>query len=88
MVETKQNKLCSINDVLPTEMIEKKLKLLNFKEKRQAQLICRRWKGIIDKGNLLMKAAGKISFFVNRIHVHTYYLFTYIHQHIFILFLP
>ena len=75
MVEPKQNRLCSINDVLPPEMIEKILKLLNFKEKCQAQLICRRWKSIVEKGNLLTKAAGKISFFVIQIpvqYIHTY----------------
>ena len=58
-------KLCTtINDLLPSEIIEKILKLLNLKEKCHAQLICRRWKGIIDNGNLLIKAAGKILFFV------------------------
>ena len=60
MPEAKKIKLSTINDVLPPEIIEKILKLLTFTEKCQAQLICRRWKGIIDKGNLLIKAAGKI----------------------------
>ena len=58
MLEAKRMKLSTINDLLPPEMIEKILKHLSFKEIRQAQLVCRRWKGIIDNGNLLMKAAG------------------------------
>ena len=60
MLEAKKIRLSTINDMLPPEIIEKILKLLNFKEKCQAQLICKRWKGIIDNGNLLRKAAGKI----------------------------
>ena len=60
MLEAKKIRLSTINDMLPPEIIEKILKLLNFKEKCQAQLICRRWKIIIEKGNLLIKAAGKI----------------------------
>ena len=60
MLEAKKIRLSTINDMLPPEIIEKILKLLNFKEQCQAQLICRRWKIIIEKGNLLIKAAGKI----------------------------
>ena len=60
MVEAKQNRLCSINDVLPPEMIEKILKLLNIKKICQARSICKQWKEIIDKGNLLKKASGEL----------------------------
>ena len=47
-------------DVLPSEMVEKILKLLTFKDICKAQLICKRWKEIIDKGNLMKKASGKM----------------------------
>ena len=60
MTEAKRLKLSTINDTLPPEMIEKILKFLNFNEICQAQLVCRRWKKIIDNGNLLIKASGKI----------------------------
>ena len=49
----------SINN-LPPEMIEKILKLLNIKKICQARSICKQWKEIIDKGNVLMKASGKL----------------------------
>ena len=45
-------------NILPTEMLEKIFKLLSYKTVCQAQLICRRWKEIIDRGNLLKKASG------------------------------
>ena len=45
---------------LPPEMVEKILKLLNFKEICQAKVICRRWKEIIDNGNLMQNASGNI----------------------------
>ena len=45
---------------LPPEMVEKILKLLNIKKICQARLICKQWKEIIDQGNLLKKASGKI----------------------------
>ena len=48
-----------IHEILPPEMVEKILKLLNFKDIYQAQLVCRRWKEIIDMGNLKKKAKGK-----------------------------
>ena len=64
MLEAKRMKLSTINDLLPPEMIEKILLFLDCKEIYKAQLICRRWKGIVDKGNLLIKAGGKILFFV------------------------
>ena len=64
MPEAKRMKLSAINDILPPEMIEKILLFLDCKEICKAQLICKRWKSIIDKGNLLIKAGGKILFFV------------------------
>ena len=48
-----------IHDQLPPEILEYIFKFLNYKEIRQAQLICRKWKEIIDNGNLLKKASGK-----------------------------
>ena len=57
MAETKVNHSV-INDILPPEMVEKILKLLNYKEINQAKLICKRWKEIIDNGNLANKASG------------------------------
>ena len=45
---------------LPPEMVEKILKLLNFQEICQAKVICRRWKEIIDNGNLMQNASGNI----------------------------
>ena len=48
-----------INIILPPEMLEKILKLLNFKDICQANLVCRRWNEIIVKGNVLKKASGK-----------------------------
>ena len=44
----------------PPEMLEKILKLLTFRDICQAKLISRRWKEIIDKGNVLKKVAGKM----------------------------
>ena len=46
--------------MLPAEMLEKILSFLNYKEICQAKLISRRWKEMIDKGNLLKKAAGEV----------------------------
>ena len=48
-----------ILNMLPSEMLEKVLKLLKLKEICQAQLVCKRWKDIIVKGNLVKKVAGK-----------------------------
>ena len=47
-----------INIILPPEMLEKILKLLNFKDICQANLVCKRWNEIIVKGNVLKKASG------------------------------
>ena len=41
---------------------------LEYEEICQAQLICRKWKEIIDNGNLLKKGSGKIFFKMVRIN--------------------
>ena len=51
-----------INIILPPEMLEKILKLLNFKDICQANLVCKRWNEIIANGNVLKKASGKNAF--------------------------
>ena len=51
-----------INIILPPEMLEKILKLLKLKEICQAQLVCKTWKEIIARGNLVKKVAGKMLF--------------------------
>ena len=48
-----------IHEILPPEMVEKILKLLNYKDIYQSQMVCRRWKEIVDKGNLMKIATGK-----------------------------
>ena len=58
--ENKANMSLILN-MLPPEMLEKILKLLKLKEICQAQLVCKRWKEIIVKGNLVKKASGKTS---------------------------
>ena len=60
VVEANETDMALIHNMLPPEMLEKILELLIYKEICQAKLICRRWKEIIDKGNLLKKVAGKI----------------------------
>ena len=49
-----------ILNMLPPEMLEKILKLLKLKEICQAQLVCKTWKEIIARGNLVKKVAGKM----------------------------
>ena len=59
-------------------MVEKILRLLSTKEICQAKLICRRWKEIIVKGNLVKKASGKIlvHFLSTRIfHISCFYIY-------------
>ena len=51
-----------INITLPPEMLEKILKMLNFKDICRGNLVCRRWNEIIVKGNVLKKASGKNAF--------------------------
>ena len=60
MAVAKRMKLSVDINRLPPEMVEKILKLLKINEICQAQLICKQWKEIIDKGNLLKKSSGKI----------------------------
>ena len=60
MSDANKTKLSINIDHLPPEMVERILKLLPIKEICQAQRICKRWKDIIDKGNLVKDAAGKI----------------------------
>ena len=50
-----------IHEILPLEIVEKILKLLNYKNICQTLLVSRRWKEIIDLGNLLKKASGRTS---------------------------
>ena len=59
MTEEKKKKLSTIATILPPEMLEKILKFFTYEEIYQAQLVCRRWKDIIAKGNLLKRVAGK-----------------------------
>ena len=56
----KKLKFSVIHNILPPEILEKILKFLNYKEICRAQLICQKWKEIIDNGSLLKKASGKI----------------------------
>ena len=57
--QTKKRRVSDVENILPPEMLEKILKLLNLKEICQAQLVCKRWKEIIVEGNLVKKVAGK-----------------------------
>ena len=60
MEEANKANMSLILNMLPPEMVEKILKLLNFKDTCQANLVCKRWKEIIVKGNLVKKVAGKM----------------------------
>ena len=59
IIEQKKMPRFVIHDILPPEMVEKILKFLNYKDIFQAQLICKRWKEIIDNGNLVKNASSK-----------------------------
>ena len=59
-VQRKKRRVSDVENILPPEMLEKILKLLTCRDICQAKLICRRWKEIIDKGNLVKKALGNI----------------------------
>ena len=48
-----------VENILPPEMLEKILKLLNFKDICQANLVCKKWNEIIVNGKVLKKVAGK-----------------------------
>ena len=50
--------VCQKQNMLPPEMLEMIFKLLNYKDICQALLVCKRWKEIIDNGNLVKKASG------------------------------
>ena len=58
--QTKTRRVFDVENILPPEMVEKILKLLNFKNICKAQLVCKRWQEIIVKGNLKKKVAGKM----------------------------
>ena len=51
-VQPKKPRLSVIHNILPPEILDEILKFLNYKEICQAKLVCRRWKEIIDNGNL------------------------------------
>ena len=59
-VQVRKSRFSDVENILPPEMLEKILKLLILKEICQAQLVCKRWKDIIVKGNLVKKVAGKM----------------------------
>ena len=59
-VQAKKRRLSDIENILPPEMVEKILKLITCRDICQAKLVCKRWKNIIVKGNLVKKVAGKI----------------------------
>ena len=59
IIESKKMELSIIHEILPPEIVEKILKLLDYSDIYQAQLVCRRWKKIIDLGNLAKKSHGK-----------------------------
>ena len=60
-VQVRKRTLSDVENILPPEMAEKILKLLKLKEICQAKLVCKRWKDIVVKGNLVTKVAGKTS---------------------------
>ena len=59
ITESETMELSLIHEILPPEMVEKILKFLSYKDIFQAQLICKRWKEIIDNGNLVKNASSK-----------------------------
>ena len=50
----------SINKVLPAEMLEKILGMLDIESLVKARLTCKRWKLIIDNCDIMEKALSKI----------------------------
>ena len=80
MAETKRMKLSAINDILPPEMVEKVLKLLNYEEINQGRLICRKWREIIDNGKLVTKASGKILRHVSQCVISSIVYFFYLRK--------
>ena len=63
-VQANKRRRSDVENILPPEMVEKILKLLKLKEICQAQLVCKRWKEIIIKGNLVKKVAGENNAFL------------------------
>ena len=59
----KKMRLSVIHNILPSEMMEKILRLLKFEDICKAQLICKRWNEIIVKGNVLKKVSGNVKSF-------------------------
>ena len=59
--QAKKKRLSDVENILPPEVVEKILKLLNFKDICLANSVCRRWNEIIVKGNLMKKASGMTS---------------------------
>ena len=57
-IQAKKRRLSDVENILPPEMVEKILKLLKCKDIYQSTMVCKRWKKIIDKGNLKKKATG------------------------------
>ena len=57
-MEIKLIKLSMKPNILPPEILEKILKLLNYKDLCQTELICKRWKEIVI--NIKRKVLGKI----------------------------
>ena len=57
--QDKKMPLSVIHNIFPPEMVEKILKFLNYKDVIEAKLTCRRWKDIIENGNLVIKASSK-----------------------------
>ena len=49
-----------INEVFPAEMLEKILKMLDYKSLGNARLTCKHWKLIIDNCNIMEEALSKI----------------------------
>ena len=60
ITESKKMEHSLVHEILPPEMVEKILKLLNYNDIYHAQLVCRRWKEIIEKGNVVKTISGKI----------------------------
>ena len=58
MSEAKKIRLSVNLDMLPPELLEKIFKFLHIKDICQTQKICRKWKEITVKGNLVKKASG------------------------------
>ena len=67
----------SVSEIdLPSEMVDKILKLLTYRDVWQAKLVCKRWKEIIDMGNLVKKAKGKT--LMNLLLFSFWYIGTYV----------